>query len=131
DIFFFSSRRRHTRFSRDWSSDVCSSDLADAVHAVVPIAAAEQRQTVGAEREALVEAARAVLIEGAGFVRDGRLEGVLVLCGLESRAFQERNHLIQNACIVGRTYIMGSGECQPGAVVGNPRAHALPGMGQP
>src|SRR5690606_40955899 len=24
----FSSRRRHTRFSRDWSSDVCSSDLA-------------------------------------------------------------------------------------------------------
>src|SRR5690606_39351059 len=27
-FFFFSSRRRHTRFSRDWSSDVCSSDLA-------------------------------------------------------------------------------------------------------
>src|SRR2546429_1640539 len=26
-IFFFSSRRRHTRCSRDWSSDVCSSDL--------------------------------------------------------------------------------------------------------
>src|SRR5690606_39942363 len=25
--FFFSSRRRHTRFSRDWSSDMCSSDL--------------------------------------------------------------------------------------------------------
>src|SRR5690606_40819943 len=27
--FFFSSRRRHTRVSRDWSSDVCSSDLKD------------------------------------------------------------------------------------------------------
>src|SRR5439155_12585730 len=26
-IFFFSSRRRHTRWPRDWSSDVCSSDL--------------------------------------------------------------------------------------------------------
>src|SRR5260370_27482908 len=26
-IFFFSSRRRHTRFKCDWSSDVCSSDL--------------------------------------------------------------------------------------------------------
>src|SRR2546429_114730 len=25
-VFFFSSRRRHTRCSRDWSSDVCSSD---------------------------------------------------------------------------------------------------------
>src|SRR3989442_2815267 len=27
DDFFFSSRRRHTRCGRDWSSDVCSSDL--------------------------------------------------------------------------------------------------------
>src|SRR5699024_9578945 len=28
-LFFFSSRRRHTRSKRDWSSDVCSSDLDD------------------------------------------------------------------------------------------------------
>src|SRR3712207_9416575 len=28
--FFFSSRRRHTRYWRDWSSDVCSSDLFEA-----------------------------------------------------------------------------------------------------
>src|SRR2546430_13596827 len=27
-VFFFASRRRHTRFDCDWSSDVCSSDLA-------------------------------------------------------------------------------------------------------
>src|SRR5689334_23965516 len=27
DLFFFSSRRRHTRWNCDWSSDVCSSDL--------------------------------------------------------------------------------------------------------
>src|SRR2546430_4586736 len=27
EVFFFSSRRRHTRFDCDWSSDVCSSDL--------------------------------------------------------------------------------------------------------
>src|SRR2546422_4065123 len=31
-FFFFSSRRRHTRCSRDWSSDVCSSDLARGDH---------------------------------------------------------------------------------------------------
>src|SRR5256884_7456646 len=31
--FFFSSRRRHTRCSRDWSSDVCSSDLENGVGA--------------------------------------------------------------------------------------------------
>src|SRR5690606_40379831 len=38
-LFFCSSRRRHTRFSRDWSSDVCSSDLrwgAKKAHAGVP-----------------------------------------------------------------------------------------------
>src|SRR3712207_4235887 len=28
-LFFFSSRRRHTRYWRDWSSDVCSSDLVE------------------------------------------------------------------------------------------------------
>src|SRR5438445_3478143 len=28
-FFFFSSRRRHTRYWRDWSSDVCSSDLGE------------------------------------------------------------------------------------------------------
>src|SRR2546421_5987617 len=31
--FFFSSRRRHTISDRDWSSDVCSSDLSGAAHA--------------------------------------------------------------------------------------------------
>ena len=30
-LFFFSSRRRHTRLVSDWSSDVCSSDLAEAL----------------------------------------------------------------------------------------------------
>src|SRR3712207_8851273 len=34
DVLFFSSRRRHTRYWRDWSSDVCSSDL---VNGAVPL----------------------------------------------------------------------------------------------
>src|SRR5204863_252559 len=34
-IFFFSSRRRHTRSLRDWSSDVCSSDLVTEIRAEV------------------------------------------------------------------------------------------------
>src|SRR5690625_3480947 len=34
-IFFFSSRRRHTRWPRDWSSDVCSSDIENRTHVSV------------------------------------------------------------------------------------------------
>src|SRR5206468_4195273 len=45
---FFSSRRRHTRSDRDWSSDVCSSDLALAVCALVLV-------TVGASAPALAQ----------------------------------------------------------------------------
>src|SRR3712207_7297827 len=33
-VFFFSSRRRHTRYWRDWSSDVCSSDLNGATRSI-------------------------------------------------------------------------------------------------
>src|SRR5699024_3353609 len=36
-IFFFSSRRRHTRSKRDWSSDVCSSDLGRGVESSGPL----------------------------------------------------------------------------------------------
>src|SRR5690606_41207508 len=53
-VFFFSSRRRHTRFSRDWSSDVCSSDLAE-VHA-----AAEGLAHGGDPGHGLVHRARTV-----------------------------------------------------------------------
>src|SRR2546430_7441668 len=35
-FFFFSSRRRHTRFDCDWSSDVCSSDLTTVGSAATP-----------------------------------------------------------------------------------------------
>src|SRR3712207_8867606 len=34
-FFFFASRRRHTRYWRDWSSDVCSSDLSEKYRAIL------------------------------------------------------------------------------------------------
>src|SRR5256885_10026113 len=61
-LFFFSSRRRHTRLQGDWSSDVCSSDLA--VGAVVD----EVPQHVGVERQALGRQ------EGGGVGREVELE---------------------------------------------------------
>src|SRR5436309_11963610 len=50
-LFFFSSRRRHTRFSRDWSSDVCSSDLREAI-----FPAAKALESLKAQRIAFKDA---------------------------------------------------------------------------
>src|SRR5437764_136662 len=55
--FFFSSRRRHTRYIGDWSSDVCSSDLLHPVREVLQLAAAavvadlDVELAVGAEED--------------------------------------------------------------------------------
>src|SRR2546422_7051625 len=46
-FFFFSSRRRHTRCSRDWSSDVCSSDLLSSEFQEVHGRAGPQNTAVG------------------------------------------------------------------------------------
>src|SRR5690606_40673188 len=54
--FFFSSRRRHTRFSRDWSSDVCSSDLSTILFAGY--------QAAGTRGAAMVAGADKVKIHG-------------------------------------------------------------------
>src|SRR3712207_4460983 len=45
--FFFSSRRRHTRYWRDWSSDVCSSDL-DVDHGTYPYVTSSNPVAAGA-----------------------------------------------------------------------------------
>src|SRR5882757_25241 len=44
-FFFFSSRRRHTRYWRDWSSDVCSSDLVCDISPFEPCHAAARSET--------------------------------------------------------------------------------------
>src|SRR5204862_4882205 len=46
-VFFFSSRRRHTRSLRDWSSDVCSSDLPGMVEAMTQVAHGAGRPFLG------------------------------------------------------------------------------------
>src|SRR3712207_2400508 len=58
-VFFFSSRRRHTRYWRDWSSDVCSSDLSCVPAGCPPVLGAPRRAhsspspTAGPERRFL------------------------------------------------------------------------------
>src|SRR2546422_9210234 len=66
-FFFFSSRRRHTRCSRDWSSDVCSSDLYPGLARVraalrIPLASGENEATVVGIR-AIIDAGAADIVQ--------------------------------------------------------------------
>src|SRR6266550_5437042 len=81
--FFFSSRRRHTRCSRDWSSDVCSSDLFDAAGNLLQAWGGSSRgyDWPGVEDGIFVDTQGHVWIGGNGardhqvlkFTRDGKL----------------------------------------------------------
>src|SRR3712207_8262962 len=51
-VVFFSSRRRHTRYWRDWSSDVCSSDLAADAEEAAAAPGSESRSGRGPGRAA-------------------------------------------------------------------------------
>src|SRR2546429_2973218 len=85
-FFFFSSRRRHTRCSRDWSSDVCSSDLHRArrreqrVRRVAPGAVRDGAGDARVEVAVLlreVGTERQVDVHGAGLdAREDRKSGV-------------------------------------------------------
>src|SRR3712207_8421432 len=55
DMFFFSSRRRHTRYWRDWSSDVCSSDLGSRAEHREPVEAEGDPARLGHVAERLQE----------------------------------------------------------------------------
>src|SRR5882757_10879493 len=75
-FFFFSSRRRHTRYWRDWSSDVCSSDLPPGQPARRVVAGGKECQLQGGEPVGLGQGGVAGAERGGvhlgGDVRAGR-----------------------------------------------------------
>src|SRR5439155_13154916 len=103
-IFFFSSRRRHTRWPRDWSSDVCSSDLSQLPRRVP--ARAERRGRVGlllgcVQRIFLPEVnaatARVLAAEGCEVIvppEQGCCGALMVHAGLEEPALRAARRLI-------------------------------------
>src|SRR6266581_3789136 len=111
--FFFSSRRRHTRWTGDWSSDVCSSDLvhqrAESVRAdqqrAAPEYAGVEEPHHGHERR-VVRAVEADLAQIAARARESRRRADLVRHGLEARV---RLPLAFRAQVIG--------EALPGRVV--------------
>src|SRR3712207_8421660 len=76
DVFFFSSRRRHTRYWRDWSSDVCSSDLVYAaggkdLDVLEPVAIQLPANLPHQVPKVAAAVARGVEPDGVDRVRDG------------------------------------------------------------
>src|SRR5690606_39985405 len=67
-FFFFSSRRRHTRFSRDWSSDVCSSDLYFTQQGGVGYAFLRKAEHSGLARETWLTLFVPLLLAGIGLI---------------------------------------------------------------
>src|SRR2546430_4240104 len=76
-VFFFSSRRRHTRFDCDWSSDVCSSDLEAGCDVVVA------GKNVSRRHAEIVQTPRGYLLVDSStngtFVSETRVEGQRIL----------------------------------------------------
>src|SRR5882757_7410047 len=87
-FFFFSSRRRHTRYWRDWSSDVCSSDLGpDPLYEVRLSVRARGRPAAGCDRgRHCPDHAQASRAQGAGHLEAG--------CGTGFRPYPYR----ENGC---------------------------------
>src|SRR2546429_9939150 len=77
-LFFFSSRRRHTRCSRDWSSDVCSSDLPPYGHVADARERAFLAQTFPALRGGEIDRYAAFLLRALQLVVPGGAAGLLV-----------------------------------------------------
>src|SRR2546430_10341317 len=85
-VFFFSSRRRHTRFDCDWSSDVCSSDLQAILSrglgleeaTRVPIASTRAGQIAGTHRVGFDSVADQILLVHTARSRAGFAVGALL-----------------------------------------------------
>ena len=105
--------------------------LADAVHAIVPVARPHQRKPVPAQREACIERKRAMLEQRRSIFGDRRQEEIVRLVRRQWGAFEERNGFVEHERVSRRLDILRDRIGEPRAVVGNSGADALAGMGQP
>src|SRR5438309_11955692 len=98
-FFFFSSRRRHTRWNCDWSSDVCSSDLGLVAAELVAVGVDRQLLVQGDLREVLGERR-----SGGHVARLARSEERRV--GKEWRCGWWRGHAKKRACGISRACVL-------------------------
>src|SRR3989440_1943358 len=106
-LFFFSSRRRHTRSDRDWSSDVCSSDLLAVAHAkklqsTPPEVVAATALFCDGELSAAEKQIRAFLLRHGNHVEAMRL---LARIGVAREVFDDAEILLAAALAMAPDYI--------------------------
>src|SRR5256884_5546350 len=91
-VFFFSSRRRHTRCSRDWSSDVCSSDLREMLVAPVRRGALLFGKCLGGATVATLQGSLMLVLAGLVHVPYSPLLLIVVL-GIRRASCRERGEI--------------------------------------
>src|SRR5690606_40355994 len=94
-FFFFSSRRRHTRFSRDWSSDVCSSDLDPAR---IPALVEEMLRLDPPLHLDMRKTTRDVTLGGVDVPAGSLVWLVIAAANRDPRAFRSEERRVGNEC---------------------------------
>ena len=90
---------------------------ADAVHAVVPVAATHQRQAVRTAGQAVINGSSAMLEQRAGVPRQRRLLVRLRLARRERWRREERHLFVQDASVAGGAHVFGDHEWQPQQII--------------
>ena len=105
--------------------------VADAVVAVVPVAAPDQREPVHAGREAAVDRPEAVIEHRPGLARDGRHPEGLGLPGRQERGLEEPDPLVEDRGVPGGPHVVGDPVRQPEQVVRAAGPYAAAARGVP
>ena len=98
--------------------------LADQVHAVIPVATAHERQTMGAERQTVVHRPDAMLVECGNFIGNLRQVVVRLLVGPQQPGTQKRHAFIQHSRVAGGAHIAAKCVGKPKIIIRKMRAHA-------
>src|SRR5207302_4067493 len=98
-LFFFASGRRHTRFSRDWCSDVCSSDLIVLISSRAALGA-QTRTAYSATKAGIIGMGRTWALELApqgitvNMVAPGPIQGTQMRSEEHTSELQSRENLV-------------------------------------
>src|SRR6266487_6446825 len=117
--FFFSSRRRHTRWTGDWSSDVCSSDLETKRNATIDAGARVERLTPR-QREVL-----ALIASGLSSTMIAKRLGIAVSTVRKLTEQVYRQLGVSNRTQAAMHWVIAAPQSEPDRLPGSPRRAAF------